>query len=319
MQENHPTQYQHRGVAPQQGHWQEQPHQNQHSYQEQGYHQSGGAYGHQQQQYAADQPNPANTGNNQLAAVATPLLTLITQIRHTADHPNVPMLKAQIIEEINQFERNLQQLGYSARTIAASRYAICTAMDEAVLAHPWGTNSVWVQESLLTHFHNETWGGERFYIILEDMLRDIRGNIDFIEFIYFLLSLGYEGKFYGEENRAGREEIRNRLFYRIRQTRMKPEKTLSPAWKAPEENSNQIDRKRRLKKLSLLTLIVLLIMGGIYNWRLYDKAEPTLKALNEIGKVSPVTTFWNVTKNANTSTHKNTNTSDTSTNTHSIF
>lgn len=226
---------------------------------------------------------------------AGPLLMLITQIKHTVEQPNVPTLKAQIVEEVKQFERQLVNSNYPARSIAAARYLICTAIDEAVLGKAWGTNSIWVQESLLSLFHRETWGGERFYIILEDMLRDIRRNIALIELIYFLMSLGYEGKFHSEQNRAAREEIRNRIFYRIRQTRAKPDKVLSPHWHNAEALSDGLDRRRRLKRWSLITLCLLMIIGMTYNIRLHHLASSTLQALDHIGRVSPITTFANVT------------------------
>lgn len=254
-------------------------------------------YGYGQNQSQFDPAMAMSMGvsdQNMLVTIATPLLTLITQIKHTVDHPNVPMLKAQIVEEVKQFERKLASANYPARTIAAARYAVCTAIDEAVLSRPWGTNSIWVQESLLSLFHKETWGGERFYIILEDMLRDIRGNIDFIEFIYFLMSLGYEGKFHSDANRAAREEIRNRVFYRIRQTRMKPEKILSPHWQNTEPLTTDTDKKRRLKRAGLVTVILLVAVGLFYNIRVYEHAKPVLKQLDAVGSVSPITTFSQV-------------------------
>ncbi len=194
----------------------------------------------------------AYDGTNNLLRAAEPLLTLITQIRHTVDHPNVESLRAQIVEEVKNVERHLGHMNYPMRTIIASRYCICSAIDEAVLSQSWGTQSVWVQGSLLSIFQKETWGGERFYVILEDALRDIRGNIDFIELLYFLISLGFEGKFFGDEYRAAREEIRNRIFYHIRHARAKPERSLSRRWKNTSMSATVQQKKSVLKRTVIM-------------------------------------------------------------------
>lgn len=232
--------------------------------------------------------------NNELMRVATPLITLITQIRHTISHPNVPALRAQIIEEIKIFERKLVDAQYPIRTIVASRYCLCTAIDEAVLSQDWGAQSVWVEGSLLSIFQKETWGGERFYIILEDALRDTRSNIDFIEFIYFLISLGFEGKFFGEDQRATREEIRGRIFYHIRHARVKPERNLSLRWKNVEAPETQRQRKSILKRLVITMLSLIVALAVFYNIRVFNMASPVLAKLNKLGNVPSVTTFSQV-------------------------
>lgn len=246
----------------------------------------------------AQSVNPAMqyTGNdtNELVRIATPLLTLITQIRHTVEHQNVGVLRSQIIEEIKTLEQRLSEAGYPLRTIIATRYAVCTAIDEAVLSQDWGTNSVWVSGSLLSLFQNETWGGERFYIILDDALRDTRNNIDFIELIYFLMSLGFEGKFFGDEHRSVRDEIRGRIFYHVRHARMKPERNLSPQGKNHSSTEDRAYRKRHLKRMGIITAIAVLALGLFYNLHVYHMAAPTLERLQKLAKVPPQATFAQV-------------------------
>lgn len=232
--------------------------------------------------------------NNLMLTAAMPLLTLISQIRHTVDHPDVTSLRSQILEEIDKTIKAIHQMGYPGEACLAAQYCLCTAIDEAVLSHDWGSNSPWVQNSLLNIKHKETWGGENFYVILEDKLKDMRSNIDFVELIYFLLSLGYEGKLHGREKHAAREEIRNRIFYRIRQARQKPDKTLSKYWKVDEPIQSTSARKRKLKRVFLATLTFVLIFGGIYNYRLNSNAATVRQELAAIGTTSPIAIFSQV-------------------------
>lgn len=252
----------------------------------------------QQYSHGAPQMAPpavtASEGNNPLLRVAEPLLTLITQLRHTVEQHNVEALRAQVIEEIKRFEHQLSSINYPVRGIIAARYCLCTTMDEAVLGQSWGTQSAWVQSSLLSIFQKETWGGERFYLILEDALRDIRTNIDLIELIYFLISLGFEGKFFGDEYRAAREEIRNRVFYHIRHARLKPERSLSPTWKNLRIPATMQQKKVILKRAFYTSLSVMFLLGLFYNIGVYRQAKPTLEVLSKLATVSPITTFSEV-------------------------
>ena len=236
----------------------------------------------------------SDSNYNPLLTATMPLLTLISQIRHTVDHPDVTSLRAQILEEIEKAIRTTHHMGYASQTCLATQYCLCTAIDEAVLSHSWGSNSAWVQNSLLSIKYKETWGGEEFYIILEHRLKDLRSHIDFVEFMYFLLSLGYEGKLHGKENLPAREEIRNRIFYRIRQARQKPDKTLSKFWRVKEQVQSTSHRKRKLKRLILLVAITLMIAGGIYNFRVNNAASEVTAKLANIGTVSPITVFSQV-------------------------
>ena len=236
--------------------------------------------------------------SNQLLALANPLITLITQLRYSVEQANVAALRARIMEEIQLLEKRLRDITdpkpFEAHIILATRYCLCTAIDEAVLTRPWGVQSVWAQESLLSYFHRETSGGERFYIILEEMMKDLRRNIDFLELCYVLLSLGFEGMFHGDENLAYREEFRARIFYKIRTARPKPDRTLSTHWRLFHIPVNDRVRIRRIKKYTFFTLILLILMGIYFNVEVNNIAAPIMQKLNDVATAPPITTFSDV-------------------------
>lgn len=256
-------------------------------------------------QYSSSAPPPhapydprmqqaAQEQSNLLLNAASSLLTLIVQIRRTKTHANVPSLRAMVIEEIKNFERKASESGYPVRTIMAARYCLCTAVDEAVLNTPWGTQSIWVQESLLSLFQKETYGGERFYLILQDMLSNTRQNIDFVELVYFLLSLGFEGKFFGPESRAAREGIRNKVFYQIRHSRNKPERVLARHWRLANLPNLTDKKKSKLKRYMLAALIVIVILLSYFNIQTFEASKQVNPQLEKIGTVYPVTVFSQV-------------------------
>lgn len=227
---------------------------------------------------------------NPCISAATPLLTLVIQVKHAETPTDINKLRTQVINDIKKFEQKLLKLNYTTRTVFAARYCFCTAIDEAILNTPWGTNSIWVQQTLLSLFHNETWGGERFYIILENMIKEPRQNIDIIEFLYLLLSLGFEGKFFNKE-KIIRDEIRNRIFHRIRKSRGKIEKSLSIHWKDNKPIEDNQHKKSSLKKLLLVTGFLLLSFFIGINYQAQRISSSTIQILNKIGLESPITAY----------------------------
>ena len=227
---------------------------------------------------------------NPFITAATPLLTLMSQIKYSQKPPNVETIRKNAIGEIKLFEEYLLKFKYNPRTILAARYCLCTAVDETVLSTNWGTKSIWSQQSLLSLFHKETWGGERFYIILENMIKDPRHNSEITELLYLLLSLGFEGKYFNK-GKVIRDEIRTRLFQHIRHTRGKITRTLSPQWKDHKSFQNNQHKRSAIKRLLISTGAILLSIIIIFNIKADRITSPVLKKLNSIGKESPVTAY----------------------------
>src|SRR5690606_40799872 len=88
--------------------------------------------------------------------------------------------------------RALQE-GVENSQVMATRYVLCTAIDEAVVTTPWGNESEWSQMSLLSSFHNETFGGEKFFQLLERLSRNPVKHLLMLELMYLCLALGFEG------------------------------------------------------------------------------------------------------------------------------
>lgn len=172
-----------------------------------------------------------SSGLNRLENAAFKLLSLVPAIRKSQTNPSAGLLRQQIIEEIEAYENAARKAGVEARTVMIGRYILCTVLDEVVLNTPWGGQSDWQNDSLLSLFHKETWGGENFFVMLENLEKDPASNIDLLELMYVCLALGFEGRYAVEADRSGKlMEIRARLFRLIRSQRAEPAKYLSANW-----------------------------------------------------------------------------------------
>lgn len=226
------------------------------------------------------------TSNNALVTAAMPLLLLMIRFKSTQTHQQPVELRNQVVNEISIFENKAKNLGCSQRIILAARYCICTALDEIALCTQWGSNSDWSQQTLLSIIQKETWGGERFFIILDKMAEDPQQNLSILELFYILLSLGYEGKYY-DEGKSIRDEILHRLFRTIIMYREPPSKMLSPS-KSKITSLPIVKKQKPIWPIAAATAGILFFIGFIFNYATASQANITLQQLEEISQTIPM-------------------------------
>jgi type VI secretion system protein ImpK len=222
----------------------------------------------------------AGGSENALLAAANPLLNAIPQIRQSVSHADPAGLRQRLIEQIQRFEVQAQQAGLTYEVIVGARYCLCTALDEAAALTPWGGSSVWPSSGLLVTFHNETWGGEKFFQLLAKLSQKPRDHLLLLELIYFCLMLGFEGRYRVLDNgRSQLETIRQRLLQMIRSVRGPYAPPLSPH---PYDTPTQKKRWRPVIPLWAWCAVVGLVACLFYivfNWRLGDATTPVLASV----------------------------------------
>ena len=217
------------------------------------------------------------SGNNQLVAAANPLLNAIPQIRHSVSHDDQVGLRQRLIDEIRRFEVRCQQAGLPYEVIVGARYCLCTALDEDAALTPWGSSGVWSSNGLLVTFHNETWGGEKFFQLLARLSQNPREHIRLLEMINYCLLLGFEGRYRVLDNgRTQLETIKQRLWQMIRGVRGSYPPPLSPH---PEDRP--VLRKLWRPMIPLWACVALVgfiacLFYIVLNWRLGDNTSPVL-------------------------------------------
>lgn len=143
-------------------------------------------------------------------------------------------LRRRLEAEINGFESMALAGEIDHSHVLAAKYVLCTALDESVSTAPLGVEGEWSRQALLSTFHNETWGGEKFFQITERCMQQPARNLYLLELIYLLLSLGFEGR-YKLQTRGSieLELLRERIYRQVRILRGEPVQDLCK--KLPEE------------------------------------------------------------------------------------
>jgi type VI secretion system protein ImpK len=219
-----------------------------------------------------------NISFNPLVAASALLLSEVVRLKTHAAAENFDALNERLNVAIKLFEHRALQEGVEGGQVMAARYVLCTVVDEAVVTTPWGNESAWSQMSLLSTFHNETFGGEKFFQLLEHLSRNPVKHLAMLELMYICLSLGFEGKYRVlPRGMLELEAIRDSLYRQIRQLRGDIPRELSPHWEGLKEG------RRRLVRIVPGWLVAVATMAGLallyagFSWVLHEQRGTVLQ------------------------------------------
>ncbi len=236
---------------------------------------------------------------NPLEKASSGLLALLTRINCSRDQSDPAQLKNKIIREIEQFQIIAQTENIDSQTISSARYVMCTVLDEAVINTPWGNNSSWAQQSLLSLFHKEVSGGERFFHLLKLLAQNPGKNRGLLELMYLCLALGFQGRYRiieGGKNKLA--EIREWLYRILQRERGAVEHALSPHWEGVTDRRNPLARFVPLWVFGAVAAGLLAIMFSVFLYQLNKDSDPVFRQMfaikppvHEIVNPEPVPTY----------------------------
>jgi type VI secretion system protein ImpK len=238
-------------------------------------------------QAAVAAPAPASTdadvaavlaAGNPLLSAAQPLLRALADLpAHTDAGLSRSDVQEALRRHIQLFQDLCERANLRREHILATRYCLCTALDEAAASAAWGGTS-WSQNSLLVHFHQDNYGGDKVFQLIGLLANTPNEHLDVIEVIYQILCLGFSGR-YGavSDGRRKLESIRQQLLDLLTHARGAPEQALSPRWRPP-----RVGRLRLMWRIPLwltVSIVGLAVVAvfGFYSYKLL-RAEHELTA-----------------------------------------
>jgi type VI secretion system protein ImpK len=219
---------------------------------------------------------------NPLVAAAAELLAQVVRLSDIGNSGDIKALNAHLCTQIKLFETKAEHHQVPNEQMIAARYVLCTVLDETVLNTAWGGSSDWSRISLLSRFHKETFGGEKFFHLLERLCVNPHKHLHLLELMYLCFALGFEGK-YRVADRSGHEldDIRDGLFRQIRHLRGDQLRELSPQWRGVEQPHNGVARIVPRWQLLLITGICLAAMYSGFAWVLGNQRETVLQPFEQ--------------------------------------
>lgn len=227
-------------------------------------------------------------GINPLVAAANPILSLVPQLRSSVTYGDVNGLRELLLRQVTDFEKSARARGAAEEHIQVARYALCTLVDESISLTPWGHSGQWARMSLLVTLYRETWGGEKFFLLLGKMAEDPSRHLPLLELMYVCLALGFEGRYRVADNgKAQLEDVREKLHGMIRRQRGNPETALSMHWKGLQTT---IGRTVRFLPLWVCASIVALLLAGVFfalSYSINQRADGVFSALAALKAPAP--------------------------------
>ena len=223
---------------------------------------------------------PAHASLNPLVQAAAPLLSAAPRLRAMVRHPNPAALRSSLVESIKRFEASARALGLPNEQVVAARYVLCTLLDESASSTPWGGSGAWSAQSLLVHFHNEAWGGEKVFQLLTRLAENPSQHRNLLELVYAALSLGFEGRYKVLDNgKAQLDSIRERLAGRLRELAGPAERALSLQWQAAAAAPTRLSDGIPLWVMAAALAFVLLALFMVLRLTLNAQTDATFSAL----------------------------------------
>jgi type VI secretion system protein ImpK len=136
----------------------------------------------------------------------------------------------------------------------------------------------------LSSFHGETWGGEKFFAVLERMLREPATHLPLIELLHVCLLLGFEGRYRRVErgqNRLGEIQAETARVIRAQKGAFEPE--LSPHWRPASDVGVPLARYLPVWVVTAAAGVLLLVLYLVLSLRLSDLSDPVYAHLRSVG------------------------------------
>ncbi|MDO9072264.1 MAG: DotU family type VI secretion system protein [Rubrivivax sp.] len=226
---------------------------------------------------------PAHASLNPLVQAAAPLLSAAPRLRATLRHPNPAALREQLVESVKRFESVARARGLPNEQVVAARYILCTLLDESASSTPWGGSGAWSSQSLLVHFHNEAWGGEKVFQLLTRLVENPTQHRNLLELVYAALSLGFEGRYkVMNDGKAQLDSVRERLAGKLRELAGPAERTLSPQWQGVAAAPVRLSEGVPLWAVAAVLGFLLLALFLVLRLTLNAQTDATFTALQTI-------------------------------------
>lgn len=217
--------------------------------------------------------------DNPLIDAGSPLLRLAPVIRGLAVCHDPAALRDTLIRGVREFESQTLKAGVPVKQIAAARYILCTSLDEAASATPWGAE-IWAPHSLLVTICKETWGGDTVFRLLARLMEEPASHLHLLELMNVVLALGFEGRYrLAQSGRNTLDAIRNRLHALILAQRGEPEAALSPHWKGHAVARPRVADVLPIWLIGAFALLLLMLVFVGLRVRLGVQSDPAFTTL----------------------------------------
>lgn len=225
------------------------------------------------------------------------LLRSLAEIPNELSPDGVRGLHALLTQELRTFTHLCEQAALRRDHMLAVRYALCTALDEAVNKKAWAggegaSTGMWSTQALLNQFHGESQGGKTVFLLIGRLANSPTEHMPVLEVMHHLLSLGFMGHYSVEaDGHRTVETIRHRLYTMVAASRDPVERELSPHWQGVGAGKFKMLRSIPVWVSASVLGLVLFAQYAWFKYDLLTQASEVQKNIQALAKIKPPETL----------------------------
>ena len=207
-------------------------------------------------------PSAPLDSRSPIVVEAGPVLALAASIRSGRARVTMPDFHREASEAIAAYDRAITPL-YPEETRQRARYALCATVDDIAqnLPNIGQDGTEWARRSLVVTFFRENIGGDRFWQLVDDLLRSPAQNADLIELFHACLAAGFEGRFrITPDGRTRLQQIMASLYGALEHPRALSTSELSPEWMGADAPLAKVSMWNKVLLAAALGLAFLLLV-----------------------------------------------------------
>ena len=230
---------------------------------------------------------------NPLLEAAQPLLRALCDMPKDLGAEKVDVLHRLLVREVSAFQSLCTNAQIRHEHVVAASYALCTAIDEAANRTPWGggeggNTGIWARQQLAQKFHDDGHGGEKVFLLIGRLAASPQEHIDLLDLLFFILALGFEGRYRSAANgRRQLETIRHRVYDLVKDVRGEVPRELSPHWKGEGAGKFRLLRTVPVWVTASLLSLALLAQFSWYKYQLVHTSTDVEASIRAIGALRP--------------------------------
>lgn len=190
---------------------------------------------------------------------------------------------------LRTYESDLIKYGITELRARILLYALCATVDDIVLQFKNSLGTIWTTKSMISLFFNETWGGERFFVFLSQMMKAGPSHIRELEVYYLCLELGFEGRYRLDPNDREIRRVKEEVYQFLRSYWGVLPNDLSPSWRGEKAPARRARRDLRHWFALIGAVLVILTIYIILSNYLSQKRREAEFAVNALKEFSPPT------------------------------
>ncbi|BDT67998.1 outer membrane protein A [Comamonadaceae bacterium OS-1] len=232
-------------------------------------------------------------GRNPFLEAGKVLLRTLAELPELVAGAQTQGLNLLLVQELQTFTRLCEQANLRRDHMLASRFVLCTALDEAVNAKPGAgggaqQTGAWSTMALLNRFHGESEGGEKVFLLIGRLSNAPDEHMPVLELIHHLLSLGFKGS-YTRKTDGDRmlQTIRHRLYTLVAASREPVPRELSPHWQGVGQGKFKLLRSIPVWVSASVLGLLLFAQFSWFKYTLMAQTNDTTQRIEALAKLQP--------------------------------